>query len=703
MIVVTSLLASGLVALAGGAARAEAVKQVSVGDFWFQEQELTVREGDTVVWRWVGEDAHSVTASPPDEETPPAFDSGVRYKGADFAVTFDEPGVVPYFCVLHGSPDGEGMTGTIKVLPADGEALPEASDNVAAAISWSQSTNEDGGADTVLLGRSDVFADSLASGSLQGELDAPLLLTQTDSLDARVDAELVRLGAKRVIILGGEAAISKAVEDALVAKGYGVQRIGGIDRIATAFFVAQQYFGRSDAAIVARAFGPGTSAFADALGAGAAGAKMGIPVLLTRTESLSPTVKDYLEKAGVTTVYIAGGEAAISEGVADALEAMGIEVIRLGGEDRFGTADLFTEFTFTFEESKALVVDGAIGNTEAWASGFTAAQAAGQGGLLIVANGDEVNLDIIYQFLMELLPAVVCGPGVAAVVCDAVVLPTTVPSFDMAEQLLGWADTPTDASVDGTNALFQVRPTSDPTVVCFDWFGEATMDVVASHIHRASDSVAVIDTGAGTADVIGENGVYGCGQAIVPGAAADLFANPGDYYLNLHFDGTTETVRGDMLRDPSDIWFIGVDASLETGGGHPGAGGFGVAFPDTDAPDTICVGYFSFIFGETGPVPLTGAHIHEGDNGEDGPVVVPLPTPDEGEIVASGCTDTDEVGTDTAVVDAIAADINGHYVNLHTEDYPDGAARGQLIDFLPPYEGEGGGMGPASFRAAATR
>lgn len=712
LIVATSLLASGLVALAVPA-QAEAVRQVLVGEFFFEAQHLTVREGDTVVWRWAGEDAHTVTASPADQDSPPAFNSGVQYKGSDFAVTFDEPGVVPYFCFLHGSPDGEGMAGSVTVLPADGERLPAANDNVAAAISWSQSTVGDGGADTVLLGRSDVFADSLASGPLQGELGAPLLLTATGALDTRVAAEIERLGAKRIIILGGEAAISKGVEDDLRAQGYGVRRLSGRDRIGTAATVAQQYFGRSGEAILARAFGPGTAAFADALSAGAAGAKMGIPVLLTPTEELSATVKDYLTDAGVTTVYIAGGEAAISKAVEDALTAMKIEVVRLKGADRFGTADQFTEFTFTFEESKALVIDGSGDNVNAWASGFAAALAAAEGGLLIVANGAEVNLQIIYQFLMDLQPAVVCGPGVVAGACNAVVLPTTVPSFDMADQLLAWANQPSDASADGTNVLFQVRPTSDAKVVCFDWFGEATEEILASHIHRQSDNKAVIDTLGATAEVASDNGVYGCGTELVAGAAADIFANPGDYYWNLHFadasDGTKRTARGDALHDPSDVWFIGMDASLEVPEPGPeGAGGFGVAFPDANAPDTICVGYFSFIFGANGPVPLTGAHIHEGENGQSGPVVVDLPIPDAGEIVAAGCTDTDpddSDGTQTTVVDAIAADINGHYVNLHTADYPNGAVRGQLIDFLPPYGEEvtSSNVTTASFRAAMGR
>jgi hypothetical protein len=65
----------------------------------------------------------------------------------------------------------------------------------------------------------------------------------------------------------------------------------------------------------------------------------------------------------------------------------------------------------------------------------------------------------------------------------------------------------------------------------------------------------------------------------------------------------------------------------------------------------------------------TMAHIHEGAAGTNGPVVVPLDTPTNGQ--SDGCvTDTD--------APAIAANPAGYYVNVHTADFPNGAARGQL-------------------------
>jgi hypothetical protein len=71
---------------------------------------------------------------------------------------------------------------------------------------------------------------------------------------------------------------------------------------------------------------------------------------------------------------------------------------------------------------------------------------------------------------------------------------------------------------------------------------------------------------------------------------------------------------------------------------------------------------------------VIAAHIHEGAEGVAGDVVVPLFTePPTGEM--TGCVQD----VDPAIVAAITADPAGHYVNIHTEQFPDGAVRGQLV------------------------
>ncbi|GMN13457.1 CHRD domain-containing protein [Altererythrobacter sp. MTPC7] len=69
--------------------------------------------------------------------------------------------------------------------------------------------------------------------------------------------------------------------------------------------------------------------------------------------------------------------------------------------------------------------------------------------------------------------------------------------------------------------------------------------------------------------------------------------------------------------------------------------------------------------------PITGAHIHRGPAGVDGPVVLPLKQATEGGW--RGCS------SDTSWVEAAFAEgIGNYYVNVHTAEYPKGAIRGQL-------------------------
>ena len=66
----------------------------------------------------------------------------------------------------------------------------------------------------------------------------------------------------------------------------------------------------------------------------------------------------------------------------------------------------------------------------------------------------------------------------------------------------------------------------------------------------------------------------------------------------------------------------------------------------------------------------TAAHIHEGEAGVAGPVVVDLDIAKNG---PEAC-----VPVDPTELGHITGDPGGHYVNGHTADYPKGAIRGQL-------------------------
>ncbi len=69
----------------------------------------------------------------------------------------------------------------------------------------------------------------------------------------------------------------------------------------------------------------------------------------------------------------------------------------------------------------------------------------------------------------------------------------------------------------------------------------------------------------------------------------------------------------------------------------------------------------------------TGMHIHEGDAGTSGDIVVRMTTPTASDTTTTGC-----VNVDAPLMGRLAATPTDFYVNVHTETYPQGAIRGQL-------------------------
>jgi hypothetical protein len=72
--------------------------------------------------------------------------------------------------------------------------------------------------------------------------------------------------------------------------------------------------------------------------------------------------------------------------------------------------------------------------------------------------------------------------------------------------------------------------------------------------------------------------------------------------------------------------------------------------------------------------PAAAAHIHEGAADVAGPVVVPFFTEPMQGTSASNCVRVD----DDAVLDGIMTNPANYYVNVHNQEYPQGAIRGQL-------------------------
>lgn len=178
--------------------------------------------------------------------------------------------------------------------------------------------------------------DALSAGPAAGRLGGPVLLVGVDGVPEATRDELARLGPRRIVALGGRAAVSDAVLAELGGLATdGAERLSGGDRYATAARVATTYFA-ADMPIAYVGTGVG---FADALAAGAGAARLGGPVLLTDPARLPASTEHALRTLRPGRIVLLGGQAAVSETVrAQIAAATGATPERLSGPDRYATA-----------------------------------------------------------------------------------------------------------------------------------------------------------------------------------------------------------------------------------------------------------------------------------------------------------------------------------------------------------------------------
>jgi putative cell wall-binding protein len=173
------------------------------------------------------------------------------------------------------------------------------------------------GADTVYVVTGENFPDALSATPPAVISGGPLLLVQQDSLPAVVADELARLGPERIIIVGGVAAVSTAVEQALGAHAAVVERIDAPNRYATSAELSKRSFPNgADVAYIAL----GTS-FPDALSGGGTGAVAQGPMLLVTKTSIPSEIVAELIRLGPSRIVVFGGPGVILQKVVNALAA----------------------------------------------------------------------------------------------------------------------------------------------------------------------------------------------------------------------------------------------------------------------------------------------------------------------------------------------------------------------------------------------
>lgn len=226
------------------------------------------------------------------------------------------------------------------------------------------------------------FADALSAGPAAASRDGVLLLTEPDRIPPAIKRELARIRPHEIVIVGGTGAVSTAVANA--ARSYvddadDVRRLAGPDRYATSRAVVSDAL--ASAPTHTSLWVATGRSFPDALAAGPAAAREGFQVLLVdgQASRISSSAMSVIRSKQPWSVYIAGGTGAVSGGVARTIEAnlmqlgYGPDVTRVGGPDRYSTAELINARTFSYVGTDIAFVATGTGFADALAGSTTAA------------------------------------------------------------------------------------------------------------------------------------------------------------------------------------------------------------------------------------------------------------------------------------------------------------------------------------------
>lgn len=285
------------------------------------------------------------------------------------------------------------MIDTFSIVKNDEDAIPSVrySGDDRYSTSVEVSKNNYDSSDDVILVSGEIFADSLAAASLSKLYKAPILLTMSNNIPEPVKNEIKRLGAQKVIVVGGEKSVSnKAIQQ---LNGMESERIAGADRYETAIEVAEKAQSISDSKKLIIVSGD-NSKFADALSAGTASFINDAPIVFGNTSN-NDKLNKFIKDAKITDVTIVGGVNSVSTVLENTLKSSVNNIKRISGNDRYQTSlRVYEEFTPDVKE--IILASGEVFADALVASGILNSKTMP----IILTNAKNTNIDI-NTFLKE--------------------------------------------------------------------------------------------------------------------------------------------------------------------------------------------------------------------------------------------------------------------------------------------------------------
>lgn len=177
-------------------------------------------------------------------------------------------------------------------------------------------------------------------------------------------------------------------------------RLSGDDRFATSAAISSNFFNDGSA------FGKGPVAyvasgvdFPDALGASAAAAWQGGPLLLTRPDAVPASIVAELQRLKPSKIVVVGGANAVGASAFAQLTPLAPTVTRISGPDRFATSRAIVSNAFTQPVTSVFIATG-----RNFPDALVAGSAAGhQYGPLLLVNGTDGAVDSTTKALITSL------------------------------------------------------------------------------------------------------------------------------------------------------------------------------------------------------------------------------------------------------------------------------------------------------------
>lgn len=280
-------------------------------------------------------------------------DGSNRYEFDDVDVEVSTP--YYYHVVPFGTLDGEAVYGTATadvvtmfkttVMSYAGETRYDTMSQ-AVGMYAAERTLEGKSIRTVIVTSGTSFPDALAAAGLAGTQSCPIVTTDAAGLPQSSVETLTSINPKRVIVLGGEAAVSANVVDQIkdLVPNVSVRRVEGKTRYETATKIYDE--GKGSWGKTAFVASGDNAKFADSLSVSPYLYASKSPLFLVDTYSatgLTASVLQRLKSGGFDRVVIVGGEASVPAAVEKQLSRLGLKCERWAGETRYETSQIIAQ------------------------------------------------------------------------------------------------------------------------------------------------------------------------------------------------------------------------------------------------------------------------------------------------------------------------------------------------------------------------